>query len=223
MSCKYFEYKGWSEPERCNYRNETVKEETYDEFCKYSSGYEHCPWFNGDTPHGQKYGKCPYFYWDNSKGWSGKNWCQAMNDEISERTYENYCRRNCYDECSSYRGADRKPSSSSDGCYLTSACVEAMGLADDCEELTTLRTFRDGWLALQPCGKCEIAEYYATAPQIVNRIHQSGESKSVLHNLYASLVLPCVSDIKAGLYEKAHARYRATVRDLKAKWLKDVD
>src|SRR5690606_29479169 len=33
------------------------------------------------------------------------------------------------------------------GCFLTTATCQVVGLADDCWELTTLRHFRDGWLA----------------------------------------------------------------------------
>ena len=47
-------------------------------------------------------------------------------------------------------------SSGTDGCYLTSACVMAKGLPDHCEELETLRVFRDEYLAGQPGGRAEI-------------------------------------------------------------------
>ena len=50
-------------------------------------------------------------------------------------------------------------SSGTDGCYLTSACVMAKGLPDHCEELETLRVFRDEYLAGQPGGRAEIEQY----------------------------------------------------------------
>lgn len=49
--------------------------------------------------------------------------------------------------------------SGTEGCYLTSACVTARGLSDQCEELQALRSFRDGYLSEQPGGPAEIEQY----------------------------------------------------------------
>ena len=35
------------------------------------------------------------------------------------------------------------------GCFLSAACVEHAGLSDGCRELTTLRSFRDGYVVLR--------------------------------------------------------------------------
>ena len=39
-----------------------------------------------------------------------------------------------------------------EGCFITTACCETLGLADDCFELRTLRRYRDEVLAKQPGG-----------------------------------------------------------------------
>ena len=44
------------------------------------------------------------------------------------------------------------------GCYLTEAAV-TQGIVDDCDELMTLRKFRDSYLALQDGGQEEIESY----------------------------------------------------------------
>ena len=67
-------------------------------------------------------------------------------------------------------------SSGTDGCYLTSACVVAQHMPDDCEELQILRSFRDHYLANQPGGMEEIEQYYAIAPRIVASIHQRADA-----------------------------------------------
>lgn len=60
----------------------------------------------------------------------------------------------------------REPGAKKDdeGCFFTTACVEARGLPDDCEALETLRAFRDACLANRPDGREAIAEYYRMAP-----------------------------------------------------------
>ena len=44
----------------------------------------------------------------------------------------------------------------SGGCYLTTACVVAKNLPDDCEELTALRNFRDTYLRNHENGEEDI-------------------------------------------------------------------
>lgn len=55
-------------------------------------------------------------------------------------------------------------------CLLTTACVRARGLGDDCIELQTLRTFRDEYVKGLPGGQEAIREYYEIAPAIVRAI-----------------------------------------------------
>lgn len=66
----------------------------------------------------------------------------------SEKAIESFMRENGLDPEKYYDNTEDSKSSSSNnnssGCYLTSACVNAKGLPDDCEELTVLRNFRDG-------------------------------------------------------------------------------
>ncbi len=150
---------------------------------------------------------CPY-YWYNSH-----YACRKTGKDVNEDTYYKYCRNYDYDDCPIYKGNDTS------GCFLTSACVEAKGLPDDCYELTTLRKFRDEYLANQPGGKAEICEYYHIAPQIVEAIKAGGESQAVFTRLYEELVKPCVGLIEAGENEQAHTLYRSTVGLLKNSYI----
>lgn len=56
------------------------------------------------------------------------------------------------------------------GCFLTTACTVFRGLPDNCNQLETLRKFRDGYVKKQPNGKELINEYYLKAPQVVRMI-----------------------------------------------------
>jgi hypothetical protein len=99
-------------------------------------------------------------------------------------------------------------------CFITSACVFARGLPDDCEELTTLRTFRDNYIMSAPGGPELIREYYEVAPGIVDRILASNESERILSSLYDELVVPSVMLIVNGECQEALLHYRTRVATL---------
>ena len=87
-------------------------------------------------------------------------------DYKSEKAFRSFMKENGLNPDKYYK-PDEKSSrsksgssgSGSEGCYLTSACVMARGLPDHCEELETLRLFRDEYLAGQPGGRAEIEQY----------------------------------------------------------------
>ncbi len=148
---------------------------------------------------------CAYYTFRNND-----YYCQKKGDYVNSDVYQRYCKNYSYDECPVYRD---EPSSG--GCYLTSACVEAKGLPDDCEELMTLRDFRDNWLKKQPGGMEEVAEYYEVAPRIMERINRRMDAKRIWTDLYDSLVMPCVEMIHSGELEKARVLYKETALKLK--------
>lgn len=145
---------------------------------------------------------------------SNDYYCCKKQDYINEDVYKRYCRNYSYDECPIYKGE-----TTSGGCYLTSACVEAKGLPDECMELTTLRSFRDTWLKKQPGGAEEIAEYYATAPRIVEKINAQPNAKEVWTGLYETLVQPCVRLIQTKQMEACHTHYLHAVETLRNTYL----
>ena len=145
---------------------------------------------------------CPFYWWNYHYA------CKKSGKDVNEDTYDRYCKNYSYSDCPIYKGNDTS------GCFLTSACVEAKGLPDDCYELTTLRKFRDEYLAKQECGACEIAHYYHVAPGIVERIKAGENAIAVFEKIYEELVVPCVKLIEDGQLEKAHEKYRGYVRKM---------
>lgn len=109
-------------------------------------------------------------------------------------------------------------SSNGSGCYLTTACVVAKGLPDDCSELQTLRTFRDSYLAALPNGKAEIEHYYQIAPGIVSTIDHLDNNTEIWNQVYSDLVAPCVQMIHAQDNEKAYKHYKAYSMELYKKY-----
>ena len=149
--------------------------------------------------------ECRYYYYDSGYSCALKREKEG-NSSIDSDTVHRYCWGYHYEECPRYKSGQ-----SSGGCFLTSACVEAKGLPDDCYELATLRKFRDEYLAKQECGKCEIAHYYRVAPIIVEEIKKSSNAMAIFEKIYAELVIPCVKLIEDGDYVGAHNKYREYV------------
>lgn len=106
--------------------------------------------------------------------------------------------------------------SSGSFCFLTSACVKYYGKADDCEELTKLRNFRDNQLRKSFEGEKLIEEYYKIAPKIVERIEASDKKKEYYEFIYHQ-IKECLWLIDRGNYVQAVDVYRNMVMKLKEK------
>lgn len=105
----------------------------------------------------------------------------------------------------------------SGGCFLTSACVEYMGKSDDCEELTVLRGFRDGYMKSLYGGEDLIKEYYEVAPTIVEKINESRE-KDKYYKYINGIIDKCVGLIGSEKNESALDEYTKMVHKLKAEF-----
>ena len=145
-------------------------------------------------------------------------WCTHYNQYItSTENLKDYYygtsadARNCY-------GFDPKSSgvsSGSSGCFLTSACVQYKGLADDCEELTVLRGFRDGYMQSFAEGRALVKQYYEIAPAIVKNIDKSQHANACYEDIYQTVRL-CVEAVLDGRNADAVTLYRAMVEKYKA-------
>ena len=153
---------------------------------------------------------CPYYTWRSDY------YCVKKKDYVREDIYYKYCRNYDYDDCPIYRDEGEV----SGGCFLSSACIETMGLPDNCQELTILRKFRDEWLFRQPGGENEIKEYYKIAPSIVSSINKETDRKDVFKKIYEDLVAPSVVLIQEGRRKDAWILYKQIVMKLKEKYIK---
>lgn len=104
---------------------------------------------------------------------------------------------------------DEKQCASAEGCFITTACCEVLGLADDCFELRTLRRYRDDVLAARAGGSADIARYYDLAPRLLKRLRaNSNDPEMALLGVYARYVLPAALAARFGLDRLAYALYR---------------
>ncbi len=106
-------------------------------------------------------------------------------------------------------------------CFLTTACTASGGLPDDCEELTVLRAFRDGYLSATTERRALVERYYEIAPPIVAAIEGSGRGALEYEEIYRT-VAACVRRIRRGDAESALRLYRSMVEELESRWLSVV-
>jgi hypothetical protein len=99
-------------------------------------------------------------------------------------------------------------------CFITTAACEAMGLADDCDELQTLRRYRDQFMMTTELGRREVAEYYRIAPEFLTQIYACDDAAGVLRDIYFSSIRPAVAAIHAGQTDRAYGIYVAMIRNL---------
>ncbi len=115
---------------------------------------------------------------------------------------------------SNYRDSGNGNNSS---CFLTSACVEYLGKPDDCEELQTLRKFRDEKLKFMEGGEELIQEYYRVAPTIVGKIDASPDKASYYDYIYGCIT-KCMERIQANDDAEALNLYKNMVVALQTKF-----
>lgn len=115
----------------------------------------------------------------------------------------------------------KKNSSNSGWCFITTAVCDYLHKPDDCYELTTLRSFRDTWLTVQPSGEDIIKEYYRIAPLIVKELDSSNEKDVIYRDIWNSYISPCIKLIELGTYEICRDLYIEMVKNLKQKLIKE--
>jgi hypothetical protein len=107
-------------------------------------------------------------------------------------------------------------------CFITTACVHGRGMADDCEIMTLLRGFRDGYMMTTPAGEEMVAHYYNIAPRIVAAIDVKAEPEPIYDAIYETLV-DSVESIKKEKFEDALATYKSMVTDLTDRYCPSTD
>lgn len=104
-------------------------------------------------------------------------------------------------------------------CFITTAVCLEEGKADDCEELTAFRNFRDGYLQTCPDGASLIEEYYRTAPDIVIGIEKSSDPRASYAAIREEYLNPCYADLQAGNMAACKEHYTKMVRALQKVYL----
>ncbi len=154
---------------------------------------------------------------------SGCPYSEEIFERRSEAGINDFMRENglnpdrYYDRSKTPKG--HNGSSNNGGCFITTACVESMELSDDCYELELLRGFRDTYLKSRANGAHDIADYYRTAPQIVESISKRDDANQIWSGIYRNMICPCVQLIEMHEFEKAYDLYKTFTLKLKENYL----
>lgn len=106
-----------------------------------------------------------------------------------------------------------------DSCFLTTACVHHKGLADNCDELQTLRWLRDNYMANNHEDKALLKAYKTEGPRMLKAMHGFENRGEILDYLHDHLVQPSVVLVKEGHYRQATDYYAAFVKEMMSKYL----
>jgi hypothetical protein len=101
------------------------------------------------------------------------------------------------------------------GCFITTACVTERGLADNCNELETLRSLRENYMRHTEQGKQLLKEYLLLGPAVVASIGECENRPAIYDYLYQNMILPAVDMIKNGDHQQAVDWYEGFSRQLK--------
>ena len=147
--------------------------------------------------------------WNNSfSSWTDNGWSN-FSDSWLDNGWNN----------SSWTDSGWSNSGSGGGCYITTATVEHLGLADDCEELNILRKYRDKLVEEDPEFKKVVLEYYKIAPIIVEKISNSSNKNEILDSIYSEMVVPVIGLLKQGKINEAKECYLNTYNSLKYQYV----
>lgn len=112
---------------------------------------------------------------------------------------------------------------SGSGCFITTACMRAMGRTDSCRELSVLRAYRDSYLLRQEDGRQAVEQYYQIAPRIVAAIERLPEQARVFREIYQNLVWPAVTMVENGRNAEAFSHYKGQVLRLARLLIEESD
>ena len=97
-------------------------------------------------------------------------------------------------------------------CFITTAVVEAIGLANDCQMMQDLRFYRDTWLTQHHPD--EIERYYQIAPQVVAEIEMRSDATKIWQDIYDNYLINCHVLIIQNKHEEALSCYRTMTEKL---------
>lgn len=107
------------------------------------------------------------------------------------------------------------------GCFLTTACEVALEdeFLDDGIELSTLRLHRDRLAEERPALRDDVEDYYAHAPQIVQKINENDDAAGIYQWIFDNMVVPTNEALAQGDDETAISVYKQGDESLKARFL----
>lgn len=100
-----------------------------------------------------------------------------------------------------------KKSTSSSGCFITTAVCENLGKKDNCNELQILRKFRDEYLLNTSENRTLVEDYYKISPKLIQNINSSKNKMLLSKYLLDNYINVVIDDIKNEEYKNAVDNY----------------
>lgn len=98
-------------------------------------------------------------------------------------------------------------------CYITSACLEDLGLSTDSLEMTAVKILTKGHILRSFKGKRDYLTYARRAPAIVQAIRASSDFKRIWTQVYVALN-EVTSAVASKRYEEGYQKYKSIVLKL---------
>ena len=96
-------------------------------------------------------------------------------------------------------------------CFITTAACKVMGLPDNCDQLETLRGFRDEYMMNNPEGRKLVKQYYKEAPEVVASI----KDLDIYRKWFGLYIEPAVQLIKDKKLQQAQQLYTKLFKEAK--------
>lgn len=117
------------------------------------------------------------------------------------------------DEC----GSGDTDTSSESCCYVTSACLDDLGLPRSSPEMKVMKILTRNYILKSFSGRRAYLQYGRIAPKIVESIRARSDSKNIWKQVYERLH-EMVPTVEQGKYEEGYERYKSLVLGLEAQF-----
>ena len=102
-----------------------------------------------------------------------------------------------------YTDEESEPKKSKGGCFISTTVCDILNKEDNCNELETLRAFRDNKLLKNKVWSRLVDEYYIIAPPISEKINNSVNSKEISQKVMDKYIKKVLVAIEKGNDSKA--------------------
>ena len=138
--------------------------------------------------------------------------------EANQSSYEHYQRADSNDSNFVSSGSGDSGGGGSEGsggscCYVTTACLDALGLSRDSLELRAMKVLTKEHILKSFSGKRDYVSYQRKGPAIVQAIESREDSQNIWEKTYGKLK-DIANNIISGNYEKGHQMYKELILGL---------
>jgi hypothetical protein len=133
--------------------------------------------------------------------------------EANHNSYEDYKSNSDSSSGGGSSGGSSGGDSGGSCCYVTTACLDAMGLPRDSLELRAMKVLTNNHILRSFSGKRDYVTYQRKGPKIVQAIESREDAQSIWRSIYDQLKNVTAS-ILSNNYEEGHQQYKELILGL---------